>query len=328
VAAPLIVEVLDSRGRVQTRARLETFPARIGRGYGNDVILDDPYADAEHLRVMPDENGGWVAEDAGSVNGTFAGKARTARIPVRAGLELRVGHTLIRFQDPAQAVRPAIVDTKSVPDWTTSGRAALVVAIVTGFAFALSNWLGSSERTTAAKQLNTAMGVLLFLAIWAGLWSLASRINRHEFNFAGHFALAGTVGVVAALVDGIGNWLKAIIPTAPIDGIVGIFAELPLLALLLIGHLALASTMNRRARIRSAVLIIAGALAIGGLKSYADRDDFNTDMKYSAVIRPVPPGLLHTVSPAKFFDEASELRTEVDSLAARANRKDDARDRR
>lgn len=328
MAEALIVEVLDSRGRVHARTRLDRFPASIGRGFGNDVILDDPYADAEHLRLIPDENGGLVAEDAGSVNGTFAGKARSTRIPIRPGLELRVGHTTIRFQNPAQSVRPAIIDTKAVPDWTTSGKAALLVAIVTGFAFAFANWLGSYERTTAAKQMNSALGILLLVASWAGLWALASRINRHQFNFMGHFALAGTVFVAAMVGDGISNWLKAMMPTAPIDATFGVLVQLPLVIVLLAGHLALASTMSRRARIRNAVLILAGVLAVGGLKSYADRDDFNTDLKYNAVIRPVSPGMVAAVSPAKFFEETNELRVDVDSLAVRANRKDAALDRR
>ena len=45
--------------------------ASIGRGYDNDVILDDPYVARRHLRYSRDEAGQLVAEDLGSINGTF-----------------------------------------------------------------------------------------------------------------------------------------------------------------------------------------------------------------------------------------------------------------
>lgn len=328
MAAPLIVEVLDNRGRVHSRTRLERFPAAIGRGYGNDIILDDPYADAEHLRLVEDGNGGLVAEDAGSVNGTYEGKMRSTRLAIRPGLEVRVGHTTLRFQDPAASVRPALLDNRAVPDWTTSGRTAFLVALIAGTFFALNDWLGSYERTTAAKQVNSALGALVVIAVWAGLWSLASRVNRNRFNFAGHFVVAGIVFVIVIIVDAIGNWLTAIFPTGPMEDALGFLVQLPLLIALLTGHLALATTMTRRARIRTAVFMMVGVLAVIGLKIYADRDDFNTDMSYHYEVRPIPPTMVRAVSTAKFFEETNELRTKVDSLAASVNRKDAARDRR
>ena len=328
MAAPLIVEVLDSRGRVHSRTRLDRFPAGIGRGYANDVILDDPYADAEHLRVVEDGNGTLVAEDAGSVNGMFEGKNRSARVPIRPGLEIRVGHTTLRFQDPAQSVRPALVDMRTVPDWTTSGKTAFIVAILAGTFYALNDWLGSYERTTAAKQVNSALGALTVIALWAGLWSLPTRVNRHRFNFNGHFVLAGAVFIAVFVVESVSTWFTAMFPTGPMEEVLGYLVQLPLAIALIAGHLALASMMTRRARIRSAVFIILGVLAVSGLKSYADRDDFNTDMKYNSAIRPVPTSMVRAVSTTKFFEETTELRTKVDSLAASANRKDEARDRR
>ena len=70
--------------RRHARFRIAGPEARIGRGYDNDVIVDDPYVAAQHLRVFRDEAGQLIAEDMGSVNGTFldGGKSRQARIVV------------------------------------------------------------------------------------------------------------------------------------------------------------------------------------------------------------------------------------------------------
>ncbi len=35
------VEILDRRGNVRERVRVDSFPATVGRGYGNAVIVDD-----------------------------------------------------------------------------------------------------------------------------------------------------------------------------------------------------------------------------------------------------------------------------------------------
>lgn len=66
----IFLEVLEGDS-VQARHRLERFPVNVGRGYGNDVILDDPKVSAEHLRIERREDGTLVLRDVGSQNGTY-----------------------------------------------------------------------------------------------------------------------------------------------------------------------------------------------------------------------------------------------------------------
>jgi pSer/pThr/pTyr-binding forkhead associated (FHA) protein len=63
------VEILSRHRDVVNRVRIAGEEATIGRGYDNDVIVDDPYVAARHLRVSRDEAGQLVAKDLGSVNG-------------------------------------------------------------------------------------------------------------------------------------------------------------------------------------------------------------------------------------------------------------------
>ena len=42
--APLgYIEILDAKGHVSERVRVESFPIQIGRAYTNDIVVDDPY---------------------------------------------------------------------------------------------------------------------------------------------------------------------------------------------------------------------------------------------------------------------------------------------
>jgi hypothetical protein len=64
------VEILSRHRDVAARVRVMGDEASIGRGYDNDVIVDDPYVAAHHLRVFRDAAGKLIAQDLGSANGT------------------------------------------------------------------------------------------------------------------------------------------------------------------------------------------------------------------------------------------------------------------
>src|SRR6202048_5276233 len=93
------IEILSRHRDITARFRIAVPEACIGRGYDNDVIVDDPYVAARHLRIFRDETGQLVAEDMGSVNGTFldGGNSRLARIMIDGGHPIRIGRTYLRI---------------------------------------------------------------------------------------------------------------------------------------------------------------------------------------------------------------------------------------
>ena len=95
------VEILSRHRDIAARFRIAAPEARIGRGYDNDVIIDDPYVAAQHLRVFRDDAGQLVAEDLGSANGTFldGGRSRLARIVVDGKHPIRIGQTCLRIRE-------------------------------------------------------------------------------------------------------------------------------------------------------------------------------------------------------------------------------------
>jgi pSer/pThr/pTyr-binding forkhead associated (FHA) protein len=57
------IEIMSRQREVAARFRIAASEARIGRGYDNDVVVDDPYVAAQHLRVFRRDDGHLVAED-------------------------------------------------------------------------------------------------------------------------------------------------------------------------------------------------------------------------------------------------------------------------
>ena len=49
--APLgYIEILDSKGNVVERTRIDSFPIHIGRAYSNEVVIDDAYVCPAHAQ--------------------------------------------------------------------------------------------------------------------------------------------------------------------------------------------------------------------------------------------------------------------------------------
>lgn len=70
----------------------------IGRDLGSSVVLDDPYASAQHA-VLTFRGRAWYVEDLGSTNGTWLHGAPIAgAAPIGYGDEIQVGEVRLRLE--------------------------------------------------------------------------------------------------------------------------------------------------------------------------------------------------------------------------------------
>jgi hypothetical protein len=98
------------------------FPAdqavvRLGRGSGNDVILQDTQASRNHAEIM--QQGGQVfIRDLGSTNGTFVNDERVIGAqPLRPGDRVRIGDTIMAYEGGFAAPAPAAGAPTAAADW-------------------------------------------------------------------------------------------------------------------------------------------------------------------------------------------------------------------
>lgn len=174
------VEILSRHRDVMARFRSAGPEVRIGRGYDNDVVVDDPYVAAQHLRVFRDEAGQLVVEDLGSVNGTFldAGRNRLARLNVDGSKTIRIGQTYLRVREISHAVEPERVarpDRGILPMLAGTALAAATLGI-----YMLKVWLTQTSEPRVSTYLTPSLTIIAAVLVWAGLWALLSRI------FSGH----------------------------------------------------------------------------------------------------------------------------------------------
>ena len=314
------IEVLDRRGHVAARVRCDAFPVTLGRAYTNDVVLDDRHVEAVHARLVRDERGGLVLEDAGSLNGIVtAGGIRLGLVGIAGTTVVHLGQTTVRFV-PADAPVPAAVPMpaarRGLLALVTAPKAAIVIALAGLMVAGLSLWLGDPGANAVRKAVGGALALAAVLGVWAGGWALAGRMHMQRAAFLAHYAaawlallvldLAGVVFDLAAFVidqDGVAVAGRAVAGAA-------------CLVALLAAQLALATTMSGRRRAVVAVAVVAALAGFGALIGEAAKGEFDGDhVTIRAAVEPVPVGLMRARSLEAFLGEAATLRRAVDRLA-------------
>ncbi len=315
------VEVLSRQRDVAARFRIPASEVRIGRGYDNDVIIDDPYVAARHLRVFHDEAGQLVAEDLGSANGTFldGGRQRLARIVVDGKHPIRIGKTHLRIRDVNHEVER---ERLAAPEWGTLPVVAALGASLLGF-IALQIWLAETGELRASGYLAPLLGIAAMLLVWAGAWALLSRIFSGSSQLLRNLliALAGGLafslyGEVASLLAFAWNWSPA--STYQYVASWSILAVVCFLHLREVGR----TRLKLKAAIVAALFVVTIAFQTL-LRSEAFSDDgrqYTTHQLLPPVLRAVP-----LTEPNAFFGEIANLKTRLDSDRVRARPGDPAR---
>ena len=275
MAGALNIEVLDRLGRVKERFRAETFPLTIGRAYSCDVILDDRYVSPQHLRIDRDEDGALVAEDLQSTNGVqrLTPFAPVTRLAIEDDVRLRLGHTVVRLRLGEHAVEPAARLIASVLPAGMFGNRVVSVALCIGavMLFILDDYLTYYERFSVARILSESAVLVLALMLWAGLWSLVSRLLTQSFHFLEHCSIAALGALVfGAFVHVIDYYAFAFSADASAK-VLGWAGAVPLVAGLLYSHLRFCSAAPPARLALSSAAVSAAAVGLAGLAAVENR---------------------------------------------------------
>jgi hypothetical protein len=198
------VEVLSRHREVVARHRCSDAEIRVGRGYDNDVIVDDPYVAAHHVRILRDTNGDLVAEDLGSANGLFADRSRerVARITIHGDRPIRIGHSYLRIRDAEHMVAPERTAALPPSGW----QALLALGAATIGVVLLALWLDDFEEFKLSNYVFPLAAMALIVLAWAALWAVLSRLFAGQLYFERNLKIA-VFGILAGLV---GNELSEI----------------------------------------------------------------------------------------------------------------------
>jgi hypothetical protein len=230
MSGPWFVELLARNGDVLQRRRVDRLPIRVGRGYDNDVILDDDYAAAAHAVVEEDASGRLLLRDLGTRNGIVVDRKRRQETVLTGDTVVRIGHTALRVRAADYPVAPELVD-RTFHGWegTLPGAAGLALA---GACALLARWLADTGFFELVRYAEALAGGLAAALLWAGVWACANRLfgrharlGRHLFVFGCGaaalmaYALAGSTVAYAFSAESITHY-ASLVATVLVAGMI------------------------------------------------------------------------------------------------------------
>ena len=308
----LVLEITSHAGDGSvTHKMIETFPATLGRGYHNDIILADPHVSAQHVRIEYDGDG-WSIRDLDSANGLVVNDKLCKDAPARlkSGDTVRIGRTEIRAFDPLHPVAQERRLQKAHPllNWLSrpvNVWASFVLALctVTGWSY-LEIW-----NTEPGPQLAAAAGgTLTFILVWSALWAAAGRLIRHKSRFRSHVALISLTVIISV---GVFSYLESYADFLTNENWFAMaltyVLDLLLLAVLLYGSLSLATDMPQRRRMNAAAYFSCGIMiGIFALTQVAQRH-FIQEPAYPSHLEPYLASLAPVDTVEQFMKDGDRL---------------------
>jgi hypothetical protein len=318
----VFVELLDRRGNIRERVRVNSFPATVGRGYANAVIVDDRLVNAEHLRLSVDDEGAIVVEDLNTLNGTRLSKLRERieqhRIPAGGEALVRIGQTVLRIRGDDFAVGPA-ASSKTL--FGPSGRymehtAITSVVFVLGFSINILAFAQEIDKKVIWSHLTGMSLVLLIVfALWAGFWSFLNRVVAHSFRFMTHLGISSIASVVLLILFTAKEYVEFFLSSLVAAKAVGFAGFGVIFSLLLYAHFSVMTESPGRKRLLASTLISAGIIGIVLLTQFVYRKEFSNELRFSSAIKPIGRKWLKTVSSDKFFGDLNKLKASIDAMA-------------
>jgi hypothetical protein len=315
------VEVLDARGQVRQRHRVDALPALVGRGYGCDILIDDPWASPIHARIYRELDGTLQVEDAGSENGLWIpGRPdRVHAVPAAATPALRMGRTTFRVVPAETAVPATLAADAEIPGPARWERLlpAFALAALAGTLYGVGELLADWEKHKGGEILTDAFGLVVVLALWAGVWALVTRAVSHRARFGAHLTIASVAVLVITLCTPVGEFGAFLFPgTLTVDKVV-LFPGIAIAVALLYWHLVVASSLPRARIAMISFAVIGGLLVLGALADEGSSEDRSVGrLEFVADLKPLRARFIPAQDTTAFFAGVAELKTTVDSLAA------------
>ena len=289
------------------------WPARVGRAYDADVIVDDPFVAPLHVLIEPAGDGRFSVSDLGSVNGIRL-SARGERVETATlGPDdlVRVGQSQIRIRAPGHRV----ADERPMRAVALYRRplAFTLLAFLTIAVFLWNAWVLTSDDNDRFDMIYPTVAMTIVVAVWIAMWSFISTAVGSRLNFAAHgsVACAGVIALIA--VETLFDYVAFAFDVSWAD-YVGGGATAVLLAYIVFRHLRLNSRAKTRglAMVAGTISLVMCGMAAGlGLALELSREG---GQRYSDAIKPPAFLFVHGQSAEVFLSDVQALKGEVDAM--------------
>ena len=315
------IEVVDSEGRIVARRMADAVPCIIGSAHDNALVIEGDDVSAYHARID--------READGRLTMTVLGQSTPIRRPgapegslvlvLSPTAPVALGGWTVRLVSELAVPAPAVV-APAVPaeavhaGWRTViarravqwGAAALLVGA--GAAVGYYTLPGSNRGVNA---LIVALGLLVAECCWVGFWALVGRLRHGRAKFGQHFVAGTAIAAASWLFGEFDSWQRFLLPQ--VDGL-AVFLLLLSAGLWVVGILVHLRVMTREHWEKHLRLSVIAGMVLFILVLAADRyrGSWNSDIEFSAVLKPLTSKLIPAHSPEQFTSTLTHLQKQLD----------------
>ena len=309
--AELIVEIHDAHRRLPAYRHIARFPLTIGRGYNNDIILNDPYVAAEHI-VLDATQDGWLLRQLDATNPPqLDGKIlRQENITVHSGDELILGKTLIRFFKPQHAVTPVRKLHDSIAGFLEAARELASIGLLLLVLLAaqiFSEYLNISESTPLPKLAANALPIVGVALLWSMLWSLIAFVVRRKTNYL--FFLSVTVFYFMAdmIMENATEYVAFNSRSILVPEMLSYISSGVLMVCMFYVSMGRAMNLSNKRKLLLSNMFSWSLVIVLGFVMQANRPAFIADPEYQAMLKPPFAQWTKTQTMQTFLQETEKL---------------------
>lgn len=285
----IIIEEVNRLGHVTGRHNYDHFPVTIGRGYQNNLILDDPYVSVEHVIISETENG-WLVEDKQSENGVKyrLHSTQSQANHLNSGDEIIIGRTRLRLVSPWHPVaKTHLLPTKaSFSKVLSQPFVAASVVLITILLLFFDYQLTVPIKTGADKLIANMFPTFIFALTWAGIWAFVGRVIIHRASFLPHFIAALMVFIISMLTAIMSEYLIFNMNSKSLATIIEFTIIGFTIAGLLFINLSNSTNLNKKSTLITSHCAAWSMLLMGLFMQYVNKPEFSHAPEYVSQLKP------------------------------------------
>ena len=308
--AKIIIEEVNRLGHVIGRHSYDQFPVMIGRGYQNNLIIDDPYVSGEHACISETENG-WLVEDKQSDNGIKyrLHSTQSRENQLYSGDELIIGRTRLRLLSPSHPVAkthllPTRASFSKVLAHPVAAASIILIAILL---LILDYQLSVPLKTGVEKLIANMFPTFIFALAWAGIWAFVGRVIIHRASFLPHFIAALMVFVISMLTAIVSEYLTFNLNGKTIATIIEFFIIGFTITGLLYVNLSNSTNLNRKSNLITSHCVAWSMLLMGLFMQYVNKPEFSHAPEYASQLKPPFAKVVSSKSLDEFINTSEKV---------------------
>ncbi len=307
----LIIDIVNRSNKLLKRHKIQQHQITIGRGFNNDIILDDPYVCPHHLSLFKNQDDVWKIKDNFSLNGSFDEQQQriSGERSLQSGDVFSIGKSFLRVWSPEHAVAPSLKlkALENLINRISQPLLLFMLLCVVSLSLGFQHYIITPGKIALTDYLTSVVTTVLVIMMWPLLWGLIARSFKREARLGAQVAISLIFYLVFILFVFITNVIGFNTFNFAVESTVNDLGMTVLLFMVVWTNLYVAFNYSplKRTLVTASVTVITTVVIL--LFNSHNSNHFDARPAYNSTL--LPPEFLVTdpISVNNFIDKAPEI---------------------